>query len=191
MHWGNVMRFSSSKILGIALALIILISCSANISAQTAAATAPVNNVARVTQAVNESSRVTLKGNTHPMANAKNESGVAPDSLPMERMLLVLKRSPDQQAALKTFMEGQQSKTSPNFHQWLTPEQFGQQYGVSDSDIQAVTAWLQSHGFAVNRVAAGKMLIEFSGTAGQVHEAFQTQIHKYTVKGQDHWANAS
>jgi hypothetical protein len=185
------MRFSSSKILGIALALIILISCSANISAQTAAATAPVNNVARVTQAVNESSRVTLKGNTHPMANAKNESGVAPDSLPMERMLLVLKRSPDQQAALKTFMEGQQSKTSPNFHQWLTPEQFGQQYGVSDSDIQAVTSWLQTHGFTVNRVATGKMLIEFSGTAGQVREAFQTQIHKYTVKGQDHWANAS
>nr|HEV7954979.1 protease pro-enzyme activation domain-containing protein [Candidatus Acidoferrales bacterium] len=115
---------------------------------------------------------------------------MAPDSLPMERMLLVLKRSPDQQAALKAFMESQQSKSSPNFHQWLTPDQFGQQYGVSDSDIQAVTAWLQTHGFTVNRVAAGKMLIEFSGTAGQVHEAFQTQIHKYTVKGQDHWANA-
>ncbi len=184
------MRFTSSKLLGVALALIILITCSANLSAQTAATVAPTG-VARVTQAVSDSNRVTLKGNTHPLANGKNEAGVAPDSLPMERMLLVLKRSPDQQAALKTFMEGQQSKSSPNFHQWLTPEQFGQQYGVSDSDIQAVTSWLQTHGFTVNRVAAGKMLIEFSGTAGQVHEAFQTQIHKYTVKGQDHWANAS
>jgi trimeric autotransporter adhesin len=185
------MRFTSSKILGVALALIILITCSANLSAQTPASVAPTTSVARVTQAVNESNRVTLKGNTHPLANGKNESGVAPDSLPMERMLLVLKRSPDQQAALKAFIEGQQSKSSPNFHQWLTPEQFGQQYGVADSDIQAVTSWLQTHGFTVNRVAAGKMLIEFSGTAGQVHEAFQTQIHKYTVKGQDHWANAS
>jgi pro-kumamolisin-like protein/Big-like domain-containing protein len=191
MHWGNVMRFISSKILGVALALIILMACSTNLPAQTAATVAPQTNVARVTQAVNESNRVTLKGNTHPLANGKNETGIAPDSLPMERMLMVLKRSPDQQAALKTFVEGQQSKTSPNFHQWLTPEQFGQQYGVSDSDIQTVTAWLQTHGFTVNRVAAGKMLIEFSGTAGQVHEAFQTQIHKYTVKGQDHWANAS
>ena len=185
------MRFTSSKILGIALALIVLITCSTNLSAQTAATVAPPTSIARVTQAVNDSNRVTLKGNTHPLANGKNETGVAPDSLPMERMLLVLKRSPDQQAALKAYMEGQQSKSSANFHQWLTPEQFGQQYGVSDSDIQAVTAWLQAHGFQVNRVAAGKMLIEFSGTAGQVHEAFQTQIHKYTVKRQDHWANAS
>jgi trimeric autotransporter adhesin len=185
------MRFTSSRTLGVALALIILIACSANLSAQTAATVAPTTNVARVTQAVSESNRVTLKGNTHPLANGKNEAGVAPDSLPMERMLLVLKRSADQESALRTFMASQQSKSSPNFHQWLTPEQFGQQYGVSDSDIQAVTAWLQTHGFTVNRVATGKMLIEFSGTAGQVHEAFQTQIHKYTVKGQDHWANSS
>jgi trimeric autotransporter adhesin len=185
------MRFTSSKIFGFALALIVLTACSANLSAQTAATAAPATSVARVTQAVNDSSRVTLKGNTHPLANGKNETGVAPDSLPMERMLLVLKRSANQESALKAFMEGQQSKSSPNFRQWLTPEQFGQQYGVSDSDIQAVTAWLQTHGFQVNRVAAGKMLIEFSGTAGQVHEAFQTQIHKYTVKGQDHWANST
>ena len=184
------MRFTSSRMVGVALALIVLITCSANLSAQTAA-TAPATSAVRVTQAVNESNRVTLKGNTHPLATGKNMTGVAPDSLPMERMLLVLKRSADQESALRTFMTSQQSKSSPNFHQWLTPEQFGQQYGVSDSDIQAVTSWLQTHGFQVNRVAAGKMLIEFSGTAGQVREAFQTQIHKYTVKGQDHWANST
>ncbi len=109
----------------------------------------------------------------------------------MDRMLLVLKRSADQEASLKTLMEGQQSKSSPNFHQWLTPDQFGQQFGVSDSDIQSVTAWLQTHGFTVNRVATGKTLIEFSGTAGQVREAFQTQIHKYLVNGEEHLANAS
>lgn len=180
------MRSNSSRFLGIALALIFVIVCSARISAQTAGA-----NVARITQAVNESDRVTLKGNTHPLASAKYDQGAAPDTLPMERMLMVLKRSPDQELALKTLMEGQQSKTSANFHQWLTPDEFGQQFGVSDSDIQTVTAWLQAHGFQVNRVAAGKMLIEFSGTAGQVHEAFQTQIHKYVVKGEAHWANSS
>jgi hypothetical protein len=140
---------------------------------------------------VKESDRVTLKGNTHPLASVKNDVGVAPDSLPMERMLLVLKRSADQEASLKALMEGQQSKSSPNFHQWLTPEQFGQQFGVSDGDIQTVTAWLQTHGFQVSRVAAGKILIEFSGTAGQVREAFHTQIHKFAVNGEEHWANAS
>jgi hypothetical protein len=180
------MRVNWFKISGVVLTLVILASTSTNISAQTAATSA-----ARVTQAIVEGNRVTLKGNTHPLASVKNDQGAAPDSLPMERMLLVLKRGADQESSLKTFMEGQQSKSSPNFHQWLTPEQFGQQYGVSDNDIQTVTAWLQTHGFQVNRVAAGKMLIEFTGTAGQVHEAFQTQIHKYAVNGEEHWANAS
>jgi trimeric autotransporter adhesin len=190
------MRSNLSKVSVLALTLFILATLSPNISAQTTAnaATSSVpatQNVARITQAVRESDRVTLKGNTHPLASVKNDVGAAPDSLPMERMLLVLKRSADQEASLKTLMESQQSKSSPNFHQWLTPDQFGQQFGVSESDIQAVTAWLQTHGFSVNRVATGKMLIEFSGTAGQVHEAFQTQIHKYVVNGEEHWANAS
>jgi hypothetical protein len=180
------MRLNLSKVSGVFLPLIVFITCSATLSAQTSNPA-----VARITQAVKEGDRITLKGNTHPLAAGKNDVGVAPDSLPMERMLLVLKRSADQEASLKTLMEGQQSKTSANFHQWLTPEQFGQQFGVSDADIQTVTAWLQSHGFQVNRVAAGKMLIEFTGTAGQVREAFQTQIHKYSVNGEEHWANAS
>ncbi len=184
------MRSNLSKIFVLALSLFILATFSPNSSAQTPANTT-TSNVARITQAVRENDRVTLKGNTHPLASAKNDAGVAPDTMPMERMLLVLKRSADQETSLKALMEGQQSKSSPNFHQWLTPEQFGQQFGVSDSDIQAVTAWLQTHGFTVNRVATGKMLIEFSGTAGQVREAFQTQIHKYMVKGEEHWANAS
>ena len=187
------MRSNLLKTFALSLALLILATCSPNISAQTAASSviAGTPNVSRVTQAVKENDRVTLKGNTHPLASVKNDQGMAPDSLAMDRMLLVLKRSPDQEASLKNLMESQQSKSSPNFHQWLTPDQFGQQFGVSDSDIQAVTAWLQTHGFTVNRVAAGKTLIEFSGTAGQVREAFQTQIHKYVVNGEQHWANSS
>lgn len=185
------MRSNLLKVFALTLALLILTTCSPNISAQTTANTVTASNVARVTQAVKENDRVTLKGNTHPLASVKNDQGFAPDSLPMDRMLLVLKRSADQEASLKTLMEGQQSKSSPNFHQWLTPDQFGNQFGVSDSDIQTVTAWLQTHGFTVNRVATGKTLIEFSGTAGQVREAFQTQIHKYAVNGEQHWANSS
>jgi hypothetical protein len=163
-----------------------LIFCSLNVAAQTAAV-----RPARVTQPVDDSNLVMLHGNTHPLARAKYDQGPASDSLPMNRMLMVLQRSPDQQVALKALMDGQQSKSSANYHQWLTPEQFGEQFGVADSDIQAVTGWLQTHGFQVNRVATGKMLIEFSGTAGQIKEAFHTQIHKYLVNGEEHVANAS
>ncbi|MGA8767559.1 MAG: protease pro-enzyme activation domain-containing protein, partial [Candidatus Acidiferrales bacterium] len=94
-------------------------------SAQTA------NVQPRIVAAIDERSLSILKGNTHPLARPEFDRGAAPDSLPMQRMLLVLKRGPDQEAALDALMEQQQDASSPNFHKWLTPAQFGQQFGPS------------------------------------------------------------
>ena len=149
------------------------------------------NVPARVAQPVDLEKLVTLQGNTHPLARPEFDQGSAPDSLPMERMLLVLQRSAEQESALRKLLDEQQTKPSPNYHLWLTPEQFGQQFGPADADIQAVTDWLTSQGFQVNRVASGRTVIEFSGTAGEVRQAFHTEIHKFAVKGEEHWANAS
>ena len=145
----------------------------------------------RVTQAVDETRLTTLSGNTHPLALPQFDRGAAPPSLPMDRMLLVLKRSPGQEAALDALLDQQQDTSSPNYHQWLTSDQFGQQFGPSDQDIRAVTSWLQSHGFQVAGVSRGRTTIEFSGTASEVQEAFHASIHKYTMNGEDHWANSS
>jgi Pro-kumamolisin, activation domain/Bacterial Ig-like domain (group 3) len=145
----------------------------------------------RITQPVDEANRVTLKGNTHPLARPEFDLGPAPANLPLNRMLLVLSRSPEQEAALETLLDQQQDKSSPNYHNWLTPEQFGQQFGPADQDVQAVTSWLETHGFQVSRVSKGRVVIEFSGTASQLQEAFHTEIHKYAVNGEEHWANAS
>jgi subtilase family serine protease len=143
-----------------------------------------------ITQAVDESRLTTLKGNTHPLAQPEFDLGTAPASLPMQRMLLVLKRAPEQETALRTLLDDQQDKSSPSYHQWLTPEQYGQQFGPTDTDLQTITTWLQSHGFQVGSTK-GRTVLEFSGTAGQVQEAFHTTMHKYVVKGEQHWANAS
>ena len=146
---------------------------------------------ARITQPVDMEKLVTLRGNTHRLARPEYDQGAAPDSLLTERMLLVLQRSAEQEAALRKLLDGQQIKSSPNYHMWLTPEQFGQQFGPADADIQAVTSWLSSQGFQVSHVAAGRTVIEFSGTAGQVRQAFHTEIHKFVVNGEERWANAS
>jgi hypothetical protein len=111
-------------------------------------------------------------------------------------MLLVLQRSPSQEAALEQLLDQQQDHSSPNYHQWLTPQQFGQQFGPSDQDIQTITTWLQSHGFQVAPISNGRTIVEFSGTAAQVQEAFHTAIHKYSVPNatgalEDHWANST
>ena len=145
----------------------------------------------RITQAIDEANVTTLRGNTHPLAQARFDQGAAPDSMPMQRMLLVLKRSQAQESALDALLDQQQDSTSPNYHHWLTPEQFGQQFGPSDQDIQTITNWLQSRGFSVAGVSNGRTVIEFSGTAGQVRQAFRTEIHRYAVNGQNHWANSA
>ncbi|HEY6905405.1 MAG TPA: S53 family peptidase [Candidatus Acidoferrales bacterium] len=145
----------------------------------------------RITQPVDETKLTVLHGNTHPLARPQFDRGATPYSLPMQRMQLVLKRSAERETALETLMAQQQDKSSPNYHRWLTPDQFGSEFGPSDQDIQTVTSWLQSHGFQVNNVSKGRMLIEFSGDAAQVQEAFHTPIHSFVVNGVHHWANVN
>ena len=145
---------------------------------------------ARITQAIDETQLVRLQGNVHPLARPEFDQGSVPDSTPMSRMLLVLERSPEQEAALQTLLGEQQAKDSPNYHNWLTPQQFGARFGPADADIQTVTTWLTQHGFQGIKVAAGRTVIEFSGTAGQVRNAFHTEIHHYLVNGKTQQANS-
>jgi hypothetical protein len=180
------MKLSQSWGVRLASALAgVFISCSGALMAQT---TSPP---ARLTRAVDELNLVTLHGNTHPLARPEYDQGAAPDDLPMERMLLLLRRSPEQEAALRKLLEEQQVKSSPRYHRWLTPEQFGRQFGPAKAEIARVTQWLTSRGFQVNRVGVGGAAVEFSGTAGLVREALHTEIHKYIAQGEAHWANAS
>jgi hypothetical protein len=144
-----------------------------------------------VTQPVNENQMLVLQGNTHPLARAEFDRGAAPASLPMENIQLVLKRTPEQEAALAELLREQQDPSSPNYHKGVTPQEFGARFGASDHDIQAVTSWLQSHGLRVLEVSPGRNIIQFSGTAAQVGAALHTSIHSYVVNGEQHWANSS
>jgi len=144
-----------------------------------------------ITQAVDDNQLTVLRGNMHPMAQKRFDQGPAPASMPMHRMMLLLQRSPAQEQTLRTLLDSQQDKSSANYHKWLTPDEFGQQFGPADADVQTVTGWLQLHGFQVTRVSRGKTVVEFEGTAGQVQQAFHTTIHSYVVNGEQHWANAS
>jgi hypothetical protein len=146
---------------------------------------------ARITQAIDETQLVRLKGNVHPLARPEFDQGIVADATPMKRMMLVLQRSPEQEAALQKFMDEQQSKDSPNFHKWLTPEQFGKQFGPANADIQAVTDWLTRQGFQAIKVGAGRTAIEFSGNVAHVRNAFHTEIHGFNVNGETRQANVS
>jgi subtilase family serine protease len=166
------------------LILILALACAVSVQAQSQAT--PL-----IAGAIDDAKLVTLHGNVHPLAQARYDLGTVPDSLAADRMLLLLNRPPARQTALQQFMKDVHTRGSASYHQWLTPQQFGERFGPADSDIQIAAGWLKSHGFKVARVTKSKGLIEFSGTAGQLRQALHTQIHQYSVHGETHYANAN
>ncbi|MGB8535989.1 MAG: S53 family peptidase [Acidobacteriaceae bacterium] len=145
----------------------------------------------RIVAAVDDTKMVSLTGSTHRLAVPKYDQGAVDDSLPMEHMLLQLRRSPEHDAALKQAIDDLQNPRSANYHQWLTADELGTKYGPAQQDIETISQWLTLHGFQVNAVHKNGLTIDLSGTAGQVREAFHTEIHKYLVNGTQHIANAS
>ncbi len=162
-----------------------IVLCSAASLAQQAAP------AVRILTPIDESQLVTLKGNTSPHANAKNDRGSVSPGLILPDLTLVLSRSPEQEAAFEAFISGQYDSSSPNYHQWLTPAEIGAQYGPAPADIATITNWLTSRGFAIKSIAPDRMTIRFSGAAAQVESAFHTEVHNLSVNGAPHYANMS
>ena len=109
----------------------------------------------------------------------------------LPHVTMVLKASASQQAALDQLLAQQQDPSSPNYHQWLTPEQYADQFGVSQADIDKIVAWLGRHGLAVKSVSRGRTAIVMGGAASQIESAFGVQIHRYQFGGESHFANAT
>src|SRR5438445_152453 len=144
---------------------------------------------ARIVEAVQNEKLVTLRGNVHPMARPANDRGSLPDQQPVTRMHVLLQRSAEQEDALQLLLADQQDPNSSKFHAWLTPQEFGQQFGPAESDLRAVKAWLNSQGFTSLRVNNGRTLIEFNGTSSQIRNAFHTEMHRLSVNNEEHFAN--
>jgi hypothetical protein len=145
----------------------------------------------QITQAVDPAARKVLGGTVHPLANSANDRGRADASLPMKDMLLMLHPSAAQQAQARKLVDDLHNPHSPLFHHWLTPAQYGAQFGAADEDVATVSSWLTSSGFKIEQVGTAKNWIRFSGNAQQVEQAFATQIHKYEVNGATHYANST
>jgi subtilase family serine protease len=145
-----------------------------------------------ITQKLDETKLTRLTGSLHPAAlNPKNDRGIVADNLQLDHMQLLLQRPAEREAELDALIEALHTPGSPQFHQWLTASEFGDRFGLADADIAQVTDWLKLHGFTVNSVAANHIVVDFSGTAAQVREAFHTEIHNVEVNGTKHIANMS
>jgi subtilase family serine protease len=130
--------------------------------------------------------------NHHPLwANGSNDAGRVPADQEFGHLTLVLARSPEQEQAFTQFVADQQNPASPAFHHWLTPAEVGERFGLADADIETLTGWLQAQGLQVNWVSPSRIFISFGGTAANVEQAFGTEIHNYSVNGEQRFSVAS
>jgi len=144
-----------------------------------------------ITQPVDEHKLVTLAGNTRPEARPENDKGPVADDLQFVHLYLQMKRAPEVQAAMDALVDKLHDRTAPEYHRWLTAEEIGTQFGPAEEDIETVKAWLESHGFSVNVVYRANGVLDFSGPASAIREAFHTEIHHLNVNGEAHIANVS
>jgi subtilase family serine protease len=145
----------------------------------------------RITRPVNDSDVALLPDGVHPNVARAVDQGSVAASMPMQRMAIFFKPSAAQQADLDRFLQQQQNPSSPNYHKWLTPEQYADRFGMSSSDLAKVSSWLQSRGFRNIEVGRSRSFIEFNGSAGQASAAFRTPIHQFQYNGRTHYANTA
>jgi subtilase family serine protease len=155
------------------------------ITASLLAAQAPAP---RIHSEIASSQMTALKGSLHPMALPQNDAGRMPGNTRLNGISLYFNRTAAQQAALDALVAAQQNPASPQYHQWLTPDQFAAQFGMAQSDLDRVQSWLQQQGFTVDSTARSRNMIRFSGTVSQVESAFATEMHYYQSGSEKHFA---
>ncbi len=145
----------------------------------------------RIPSALSSGELRVLPGNTHRLANAQFDQGDVNPAMRLDHVMMLMKPTAGQQAEIEQLLLDQQNPSSASYHQWLTPEQFADRFGLSFSDQSKIVAWLAAQGLSVHEPARGRNWIAFSGSAAQVSRAFRTSIHRYLVNGETHYANST
>ena len=156
-----------------------------------AAASSALAQKARVVGPIEGNREVVLQQHVHPLARPEFDRGAADAAMKLDYVTMVLKPTAAQQSDLETLLIQQQDRSSAAYHKWLTPEQFGDRFGLAASDITAIKSWIEAQGFHVEDTARGRNWIAFSGTAAQIERALHTEIRRFQVDGKAHYANAT
>jgi subtilase family serine protease len=182
-------QFCRRSICLLTLAALLTLVPLPTIAQSSASSATSTRAVPIIVDPIDDSNRVVLPGNTRPeVRRPEFDRGRVDDLFPLNGMQLQLKRSPEREQAAEDLADALERKGSPQFHQWLTAAQYAEQFGVAQEDIAKISGWLSGHGFTV-KASPSRMTIDFSGTAGQVRQAFGTEIHALEIKGVPHIAN--
>lgn len=134
---------------------------------------------------------VRLARSTHPLARPELEVGRVEPGRRISNLSLFFKLTPEQRKERDALAAAQVDRSSPLYHQWLTPETYRARFGAKSEDVARATSWLAAQGLEVHRTSPLGTRVTFSGTVAQLEAAFQTELHYYLVGGEKHYAMAT
>lgn len=175
--------------LGAATLTVVLIGCAVFFLASSGSKQSVPQD--RIRYAVDSARTAPVRGTAHPMARPQFDRGRISPERQLSAVALTFRLSASQQADLQQLLREQQDRSSPNYHRWLTPEQYAARFGMTSNDLSKVTSWLRSQGLTVNGVSRSRNEISFNGSVGQVEYALRTELHRYSINGEQHMANAN
>jgi subtilase family serine protease len=145
-----------------------------------------------ITLPIDRTRLVQTLGAVHREAAAAQDLGVRDPQALMEHIQLVLQRPQERQAAFDAEITALHQPSSASYHQWLTPETIGTEFGPSAADIATLTNYLLQEGFTVNGEGKSGMWVDFTGTVAQVEQSFHTEIHNLRLaNGEGHFSAIS
>ena len=142
----------------------------------------------RILEPIDSTRFSVIRGNLHPSAKAEFDRGEVGPATRLGRVTMFFSRTREQEADLQTLLAELQDRSSVNYHRWLSPEEFAGRFGLSQSDVDKIVSWLQSQELTVEQVSRSRTWVGFSGTAQQVEAALRTDLRRYTVRGETHFA---
>ncbi len=147
----------------------------------------------RLASRIDSSQLFVVKGNTREAVSRglALDQGEVEDPSTLLRLALHFSLTPTQQADLDALLTAQQDPASKQYHQFLTPEQFADRFGLNPADIQKITGWLTNQGFANLTVARSRTWVSFAATVKQTESDFHTSVHNYLLRGERQFANAT
>ncbi len=151
---------------------------------------AAVGPAPRIIERIDDTQRVQLEGHISRAITVSSDLGAADSAMPAEGVVMLLRSSPAQQKDLAQFLRNIQTPGTPEYHHWLSPQEFGRRFGVAAADLQAVRLWLRGKGFRIHESSISARSLVFSGTVGQLNEAFAVEMHHYRWHGERHLANS-
>jgi len=169
--------------------LSLFISLTSICGAATTVSSSPTQARRLIEQPIVNSERVALKGSIHPGIHSAKDLGVVSDDFAVGHIILLLRRSAEREADLNRLIEDQANPNSENYHRWLSPQEFGERFGASQADLDAISDWLVSSGFTINQILSNRVAIDFSASAGQLRRHLALDIHYLMQDGAAHYAN--